>query len=182
MQTIVRKAAHGVLPVLAVSFLCSACSTTGTAVGKLEEPRGSAAGAVKGNDVTFVWKSDAANPDRGRISGTLPDGSHYAGGYFEVLETADADMYGPAWVGWRPYWSGWRMGGYPGPVRDLDWRGFVTIYTGKVIANMKSDDDASRLRCRFRLDDPRAGLAHGGHGECQLSNGQTIDHVVVTSS
>ncbi|HTV19822.1 MAG TPA: hypothetical protein VMG12_14150 [Polyangiaceae bacterium] len=176
MKTLVSKAARGVLPALAVSMFCSACSTTGTAVGRLEQPTG------PGNAVTLVWKSDAANPDRGTISGTLPDGSHYAGRYFEVLKTADADIYGPAWVGWRPYWSGWRMGWYSGPVRDLDWPGFVTIYTGRVIANMKSDDDQGRLRCRFRLDDPRAGLVHGGHGECQLSNGQTIDHVIVASN
>jgi hypothetical protein len=176
MATLVSKAARGALPALAVTLLCSACSTTGTAVGMLEQPTG------KGDDVTLVWKSDAANPDRGTISGTLPDGTHYAGRYFEVLKTAQADVYGPAWVGWRPYWSGWRMGWYSGPVRDLDWPGFVTIYTGRVIANLKSDDDASRLRCRFHLDDARAGLAHGGHGECQLSSGQTIDNVIVASS
>src|SRR5262245_12303224 len=111
MKTLVSKTARGVLPALAVILFCSACSTTGTAVGRLEQPTG------KNDDVVFVWKSDAANPDRGTISGTLPDGSHYAGRYFEVLKTADADMYGPAWVGWRPYWSGWRMGWYPGPVR-----------------------------------------------------------------
>lgn len=179
MKTPVGKLARGALPALAIAAFCSACSTTGTAVGRLEQPEQPAG---KGNAVTFVWRSDAANPERGTISGTLPDGSHYAGRYFEVVKTADADVYGPAWVGWRPYWPGWRMGWYSGPVRDLDWPGFVTIYTGKVIANMKSDDDASRLRCRFRIDDPRAGLVHGGHGDCQLSNGQTIDHVVVAPS
>jgi hypothetical protein len=173
MKTFVMKAARGVLPALAVLSMATGCSTTGTAVGRLEQPGGN------GNEVTFVWKSDAANPERGTISGTLPDGRHYSGRYFEVIKTATADVYGPAWVGWRPYWPGWRMGWYAGPIHELDWPAFVNIYTGKVIANMKSDDDATHLRCRFRIDDPRAGLVHGGRGDCQLSNGQTIDHVFV---
>jgi hypothetical protein len=88
-------------------------------------------------------------------------------------------VYAPAWLGWRPYWSGWFPGWYRGPIDDLDWPAFVKIYTGRVIANLKSDDDATRLRCRFRIDDPRAGLVRGGHGDCQLSNGQSIDPVIV---
>jgi hypothetical protein len=176
MNTLIRQTARLFLPGLALVSMSMACSTTGTAVGRLEEPGG------KSQPATFVWKSDAAAPDRGTISGTLPDGSHYSGRYFEVLETAPADVYAPAWEGWSPYWSGWRMGWYRGPIDELDWRGFVTIYTGRVIANLTSDDHATRLRCRFQLDDARAGLVHGGQGDCQLSNGGIIDHVLVAPS
>jgi hypothetical protein len=164
-----RQSARILLPAWAGMSLCMACSTTGTAVGRLEQPDN------KAEAVTFVWKSDAAYPDRGKISGTLPDGSHYSGRYFEVIETAQADVYAPAWEGWKPYWSGWRTGWYAGPGQELDFRGFVGIYTGRVIANMKSDSDATHLRCRFQINDPRAGLVHGGRGDCQLANGQTID-------
>jgi len=176
MKTMVLRTARVAFPVLAGISMCTACSTTGTAIGRLEQPAG------KADAVTFVWKSDAAEPERGSISGTLPDGSHYSGRYFEVLKTAPADVYEPAWVGWRPYWGGWHAGWYSRPIGDLDWPTFVTIYTGKVIANLRSDDGGTRLRCRFQVDDPRAGLARGGAGDCQLSNGETIDHVVVAPS
>jgi hypothetical protein len=161
---------------LASMLAMTACSTTGTAVGKLDEPTG------KKEAVTLLWKSDATNPDRGQISGTLPDGTHYSGKYFEVIKTAEADVYRPAWEGWTPYWSGWAYRGYIGPARELDWPTFVEIYTGRVIANMTSDDHQTRLRCRFSIDDPRAGLVGGGSGECQLSNGEAIKHVVVASN
>lgn len=161
---------------LAAMLASTACSTTGTAVGKLDEPAG------KKEAVTLVWKSDASDPDRGKISGTLPDGTHYSGKYFEVIKTAEADVYGPAWEGWRPYWSGWAYRGYTGPIAELDWPAFVEIYTGRVIANLSSDDQQTRLRCRFSIDSPRAGLVGGGTGDCQLSDGQEIEHVVVASN
>jgi hypothetical protein len=176
MKTRVMSAARSVLPALAGISILTACSTTGTAVGRLEQPTGNA------ESVTFVWKSDAADPDRGSISGTLPDGSHYSGRYYEVIKTADAQIYSPAWEGWSPYWAGWHAGWHPGPMDELDWPGFITIYTGRVIANMKSDDASTRLRCRFRVDDPRDGLGRGGRGDCQLSNGESIDHVVIAPS
>ena len=176
MTTTVLQTARTVLPIVATLTLCNACSTTGTAVGRLEQPAG------KAEPVTFVWKSDAGTPDRGTISGTLPDGSHYSGRYFEVIKTADAELYSYAWDGWRPYWAGWRAGWHPVMVEPMDWPTFVNIYTGRVIANLKSDDTSTRLRCRFHADDPRSGLDHGAHGDCQLSNGEEIDHVVVAPS
>lgn len=160
---------------LALLALSAGCSTTGTAVGELKDPSG------KQQLVTLRWKSDAADPERGSISGTLPDGTHYAGRYFEVIQTAPADIYADAWVGWRPFWPGWRAGWYNGPMQE-DWSGFVKIYTGHVIANLKPADDKNPLRCRFTVDDPRAGLDGGAHGECQLASGATIEHVVVTAS
>jgi len=161
--------------VCAIPLVCAACSTTGTAVGELEQPASKGAKEV----VTLVWKSDASEPLRGTISGTLPDGSRYSGRYFEVVRTADADIYAPAWEGWPRYWSGWIVPGYAGPVRDLDWAGFVNIYTGRVIANLKSADPKQQMRCRFSIDRPREGLLGGGVGDCQLSNGERINHVVL---
>ncbi|MEI9952258.1 MAG: hypothetical protein WDO74_25535 [Pseudomonadota bacterium] len=159
---------------LSLLFACAGCASSGTAVGELKEPTGE-------KEVTLLWKSEALNPQRGSISGKLPDGTHYSGRYFEVVKAAAEDVYGPAWDGWDPYWSGWYPSWYGGPVDDLDWPGFVTIYTGRVIANLKSDDDKSRLRCRFTIADPNAGLKGGGVGQCQLSNGQAISDVVLAS-
>lgn len=160
--------------VLALPLAFAACATTGTAVGELRQSAG------KETPVAFVWKSDAIAPERGKISGTLPDGSHYSGRYFEVVKTAKADLYLPAWAGWRPYWAGWRTPWFE-PVGELDWNGFVEIYTGRVIANMTSDS-GQHLRCRFKIAKPVAGLKGGGSGDCQLESGETIDHVVLASS
>jgi hypothetical protein len=170
----IRRSFHSVP--IALSFISSACSTTGTAVGELKEPAG------KQEAVTLTWKSDATDPDRGIISGVLPNGTHFKGRYFEVVHTASTDTYAPAWEGWSPYWAGWRAPWYPEPLEASDWPAFVRIYTGKVIANLTSDDQATRLRCRFSISDPRAGLVGGGSGDCQLSNGEEIENVVVSSS
>jgi hypothetical protein len=159
---------------LALLSMCiAACITTGTAVGELKGP------ANQSGPVTLTWKSEAGTPDRGTLEGTLPDGTHYAGRYFQVIQTAAADFYSPAWVGWQPFWPGWRARWYPGPMYPSDIRGFVTIYTGKVIANLASDDEKVRLRCRFDLHDPRAGLVRGASGDCELSNGTRIEQVIV---
>jgi hypothetical protein len=179
MKTPFERALRCAPPAASIALVvtCAACSTTGTAVGELEQP-----GSKREEAVTFVWKSDASDPDRGKISGTLPDGTHYSGRYFEVVKTAEADIYGAAWDGWRPYWSGWHPGWYSGPRADFDWPTFVEIYTGRVIANLKSDDQKVQLRCRFAIDNPRAGLIGGGTGDCQLSNGAAIDHVIVAAN
>jgi hypothetical protein len=163
---------------ITIPLVCAACSTTGTAVGELEQPASKSAREA----VTLVWKSDRAEPLRGSISGTLPDGTRYSGRYFEVVRTADARIYAPAWEGWSPYWSGWLVPGYAGPMRELDWAGFAEIYTGHVIANLKTADPNQRMRCRFNIDRPREGLLGGGVGDCQLSNGERIEHVVLAPS
>jgi hypothetical protein len=175
------KRAGGRALAISLSVSAAACSTTGTAVGELEQP-GNPQQASAHEAVTLVWKSDAADPDRGVISGVLPNGAHFSGRYFEVVRTASTDTYAPAWEGWSPYWSEWHAPWYSEPLETFDWPAFVRIYTGKVIANLVSDDHSTRLRCRFTISDPRAGLARGGSGDCQLSNGESIQDVVVSSS
>jgi hypothetical protein len=157
-----------------LSCLAVACSTSGTAVGELKEP------GNQQEPVTLVWKSDATDPDRGHISGNLPDGTHYDGRYYDVIQTASTDTYAPAWDGWSPYWSEWEPPWTSEHLEAWDWPAFVRIYTGKVIANLQSDDHAKRLRCRFTIQDPRAGLVGGGSGDCQLSTGEEIAQVVVS--
>ena len=158
--------------VLALPLALAACATTGTAVGELSGPGSQA------QPVTLVWKSNASSPEQGSISGTLADGAHYSGRYFEVVKTIDEGVYGPAWVGWSPYWSDWGLAASYG----YDWPRFAEIYTGRVIANLKSDQGNGRVRCRFTLQRPEEGLSGGGSGECQLSSGQSIQHVVLAAT
>jgi len=69
MKTPFERALRCAPPAASIALVvaCAACSTTGTAVGELEQP-----GSKREEAVTFVWKSDASDPDRGKISGTLP--------------------------------------------------------------------------------------------------------------
>jgi len=152
----------------------AACSTSGTAVGDVKEPWG------KLEPVKLVWKSDPTDLQTGVISGALPDGTEYSGRCFEVIDTASGADYAVLWEGWPEHWGEWPE---DGPVVEIsDWPTFVKIYTGRVIASLESSDGTKRLRCRFHLDKPREGLVGGGTGECQASNGETVGHVVLTSS
>lgn len=158
----------------ALPLAIAGCTTEGTAIGDVESPAGQTQGSA-----TFVWESDFADPVSGTISGTLPNGKSYSGRYYEIVRTATEGDYEGAWDGWdSDYWADWPSD--DGYVAD-DWPGFVNIYTGRVIANLQSEDGQDRLRCRFTLADPTEGLAGGGSGECQGSDGEKITDVVLTS-
>jgi hypothetical protein len=167
-NTMKRSLGLGVMLAIAPLALAS-CGSKGAAVGALTTPSGESEGTV-----TLVWKSDALAPERGEISGTLPDGTPYKGRYFEVTETAEPDLYAPAWEGWQPYWSEWPM---DGEVDNMDWSQFARTYNGTVIANLVATDGKSRIRCRFIIDTPATGLAGGSNGQCQTSGGESISDV-----
>ena len=72
------------------------------------------------------------------------------------------------WYDW-PYWGGPMTTPYP-------ITRFVTHYSGKVVATLDSEGK-SRMRCRFHLADPASGMAGGGEGECQLTDGRVVQAV-----
>ena len=107
------------------------------------------------------------------MSASLNDGATYSGQFFQVTRDATVDHYAPLWAGWegrrgrgRGFGSEW---GYWGPET-----GFVTEYTGKVLANL-ADATGKHMRCRFTLRHPSSGLSQGGIGRCQLPGGDSID-------
>ncbi|MCA9623444.1 MAG: hypothetical protein KC731_30695 [Myxococcales bacterium] len=170
-----------VTTILAAALL-GGCSSAGVAVGHLEEPTGESRPPTEtsGEMVTLTWKSAAGVPTRGEIEGILPDGVHFIGPYHEVVKTARSEDYDDLWEGWTPYWPEWardpRRAGEP----EIEtWNGFVTLFTGRVVANLRSDDGTTRMRCHFSIDEPEEGLRGGGHGHCQLSNGERIDALAI---
>ncbi len=157
--------------------LSLACATTGTAVGELHPANQTANQPPV--PVTFVWKADADLPQRGSIEGNLPDGKHYSGRYFEVAENVPEQVYEPAWSGSEPYWPDWPVTS-PKRADKANWDTFAATYMGRVIATLSPSTDGPVIRCRFNLNAPSAGLARGGSGECRLSDGETIQNVVVS--
>ena len=141
---------------LLLVLLAAGCTTTGTGVGET---------ATGTHPVNFSWKS--TDGVSGKINATVPDGTTFAGQFFQITSDTTVDNLGPLWDGWGP---GWRRGGW------ADWDAgpeFMTHYTGKVVANL-SAPDGKHMRCRFQLVHPSDGMAGGGAGECQLPNGKTI--------
>jgi hypothetical protein len=138
----------------------AACTTMGTGSGSASSGSG---------PVSFNWKSKDGGVT-GTMSATLSGGSVYTGPYLEITQTAQSSQFYPMWSGWTPGWNDWGYG-LPG------WgygTGNTTTYTGKVVANLQGPG-SQRMRCRFDLNDPLAGMGGGGQGKCQVAGGVTVD-------
>lgn len=151
---------------VAPTVLCAlaACSTisSGTGVGS----------TLKGELKTSL--SWTAKGDRsGTMTAQVSNGETYTGTYFQITRDTRIDDLSPLWNGWdSPRWgSWWGMGPW------VPWRpstGFVTTYSGHVVANLEGPN-GTHMRCRLDLMSPTAGMAGGGQGQCQLPGGDTID-------
>jgi len=125
---------------------------------------GTGSGNVRGTQkpVAFTWQSDDSNS--GDITATFGSGRLFTGSYFQITRETRVERLDPLWDGWgRPYRRGsWR---YWDSTADTE---FVKTYTGRVVANLHSDD-GEYMRCRFNLISPQRGMSGGGEGRCQLS-------------
>jgi hypothetical protein len=144
----------GLLPPLVL--LAAGCASTGSGYGT----------SPSGDEATFRW--DAKSDITGTLTATMPGGPVYSGPYFEVTSETRVESLSPLWEGWRPGWRGWPYWS------AVPAQGFVTEYTGKVVANLAASN-GERMRCRFRLIRPAEGMAGGGEGECQLPNGESLN-------
>jgi hypothetical protein len=144
----------------AIVLLLAGCSAAGTGSGAVEPG---------GAPVRLAWKSEDGG-ETGTMTATLPDGRTFSGPFTQVRSTARRESFAPFWNGWAPGWVDWPlMAGQP--VTE-----FVTVYSGRVIANLQSPD-GQHMRCRFQLNKPDAGMRGGGQGQCRLADGRTIDAV-----
>jgi hypothetical protein len=152
------------LPLLAV--LAAGCTTMGTGFGST---------ATGANPVTFNWKS--SDSVSGTMNATLSDGKTYSGQFFQITSNTTVDRLGPLWSGWYPGWGTWGGWDYWDGIPS---QGFVTHYSGKVVANLGAPSGA-HMRCQFRLVHPSNGMAGGGRGQCQMPDGKTIDATFPTA-
>jgi len=51
---------------------------------------------------------------------------------------------------------------------------FANFYTGGVVAYLPGSEGHA-MRCRFTVNQPSGGFLDGGTGECQTSDGSTLD-------
>src|SRR5690242_3748503 len=103
------------LPLLLVA---AGCTTMGAGTGST--PSGA-------EPVDFSWKS--SDSVSGTMSASLSDGTTYSGQFFQVTRDTTVDTLSPLWTGWgrgrRGFgWDDWGAG-----------PGFITHYTGRVVAN-----------------------------------------------
>jgi hypothetical protein len=166
-----RSAALGAAAVTLTSALClAACSTTSSGMGggDITRPR------RHNQPVLFSWQSDDGGLS-GQLSATGPKKT-FTGRFLEItIETTRASLT-PFWGEWNEGWGDWPSGGGPWDA-TYDWQRFDRLYTGKVIANLRSADGAS-MRCRFTLQEPARGMPGGARGECQLVGGEVLNAVI----
>ena len=149
--------------------ILSGCTTMGTGEGNIS--RNDRPGAP----VHFTWKSTDGG-QQGTMKATLKH-AIYQGRFFQITHQTQREVLAPLWLGWNDGWSDWPYWG--GPFSGGAYQGgydttqFITHYSGKVLANLSSPQ-GERMRCRFLLGSPSAGMSGGGQGECQLSDGRTI--------
>ncbi|HEY7640834.1 MAG TPA: hypothetical protein VH814_14000 [Steroidobacteraceae bacterium] len=136
----------------------AACTTTGTGMGET---------VGGGPGVRFDWKAEDATT--GQMTATFAGGESYTGNLFQITSETRVDEVAPLWVGWHRF--GRRGLGFDywdaGPE-------FIKHYSGRVLANL-SDPNGDHMRCNFHLMQPSDGMAGGGAGKCQLSDGHSIE-------
>lgn len=153
-----RLIAEAALPLVVGAIGAAGCATMGTGTGA----------TLSGADpVTFNWKGNSASSS-GSMTASLSDGTTYTGQYFQITKETEVDSLQPLWVGWRGRWGGF---GWDDWANDP---GFVTQYTGRVVANLGAPGGA-HMRCKFQLAQPMEGMSGGGRGQCQMPDGKTID-------
>lgn len=150
---------HGLTRLLssAGSALLVAAWTTSDSGSGLPVP-----GPIQAN---FSWHAEGRM--RGTMTAMLLNGDVYEGPYFQITRRTKLDRLTPLWVGWegKSRWRGWDGWG-PGIST-------TATYPPRVLANLVKAT-GERMRCRFMLSQPSAGMAGGGRGQCQLSGGMVI--------
>jgi hypothetical protein len=147
--------------ILSATCLLGACASSGMGGGDIVQK------GKPTQPVLFSWQSRDGSID-GNMTATTT-GATYQGRFMQVTRQTVTEGLAPMWEAWPVGWSDWPYNGWSG-VGGFDAMQFATVYTGKVVANMKSAD-GGRMRCRLRLEQPDMGMEGGGSGECQIAGG-----------
>ena len=146
---------------LVLAGTLSGCVYSGAIAGRVDAP------GAQPKPITMNFQTQRFGAG-GTINTELPSGEYFTGRYLQITSEMTADSFGPGWGGWGPWGPGW--GDWGG---GADYATFVQNYSGKVIATLFGDHK-NTMRCRFQLANPQQGMSGGGIGECQVTNGETI--------
>jgi hypothetical protein len=119
--------------------------------------------------VAFIWEATGGRSS-GNIASALPDGEGFVGHFREIVPTTDPEWIVDFQQQWYQAWPADHRGGWPFLENPRD---FVRAYSDHVLALLDTDE-GDTMRCDFMLEDPRIGIAGGGHGHCQLLDGELI--------
>ena len=146
---------RGLVIVLGLA-LAGGCATTGSMSGLIADPGRPA------QSVALGYRLDRSG-DSGYLSLTLPGGESFNGPLARIGPTGAAAAPGLdldfSVVDW-------------GFTAD-DWT-FGPTDTDKAVALLQGNR-GGKIRCRFTLLYPDGGIPSGGTGQCEVSNGETID-------
>jgi hypothetical protein len=152
------------------SAALAGCSTLSSGMGGGDLVANGAAA----QPVMLSWQSHDGGIS-GTMAATLPDAT-YEGQFVQITQQTRQESVAPMWMGWNAGWGDWPY--YSGPSLGMvDMTTFGRNYSGKVIANLRNPA-GQYMRCRFDMNEPAAGMAGGGQGECQLGGGRRIDAVI----
>jgi hypothetical protein len=140
---------------LALTGACA--SATGVGTGALEPSR-----TGRPETVDFAWSAEPSAA-RGTIEAALPDGERFRGSWIRLDARTDPGVLAAYF---RAFDGGW-MG--------LSAPAFARAYEGDLVALLDGPHE-KRMRCRFQLAHPERGLAAGGLGSCELTDGHTVEY------
>ena len=141
----------GIASLAAAALLLAGCTTTGMGGGEIIQK------GQPDKPVLFSWKSTDGGIT-GTMTATLPTAT-FQGPFLQITQQTQGDAMAPMWGGgWPVGWSDWSYWGY-GSVAGMGGMGmmpgfdsvqFATVYSGKVIANLKSPQ-GGLMRCRLHM-------------------------------
>lgn len=145
------------------------------------EPGGELEGRLRRSDgkaETVVMRFHRAQLGQGRIRMRLgPEGERYVGEYIRIDPRTKVATVRRFYVGWAatqfddlstgPLGRSWVRETYSVEI-------FRDRLKDEVVATL-SGDQGGRMRCRFELDSPSAGLAGGASGACQTDQGEVVE-------
>jgi hypothetical protein len=182
MKTTLIKVTMGLTAVAVLASLAACAPTSG--VGVASTP----AGDLR---ATMSWQSNGGRA--GVMTAQLNNGESYTGRYFQISHDTQVTDLDPLWIGWggpgfrgpgfrgrgfgggrRGWGGGYGYGGWGGWDSWGPQTSFVTVYSGRVVANLEGPN-GTHMRCTFDLMSPSYGMPGGGQGGCQMPSGQIID-------
>lgn len=164
---------HFLLALCSIALVaCASAPKTGIMVAQWDPSKKSGESPQK---VMIAWHSESSLT--GSMTFTLgPGGQRYVGPYLLLEKTVAHMATQPFYDAWdSASFRGWGAGGID-PWFEPGWGMSVWVnhYDGRVVSTLQGNRGGS-ARCHFTLKQTNLGVAGGGTGQCQVSDGGLLD-------